>query len=232
MKGVVDRARLRSWSPWSTRESQFLEFGENGKPNSNPAMSLTCWPSAGQWQQFSLPFGGETHECHIALRNLLDTGDGIALNYKSPPMKSMKQGQGFWSKLTSGRTSEILVTRHRGELRENGGSWVIQKAPLPRDDCRYFHPQFRLRDKCGGLASGSHSDNPPLEPRQVNTVLLKGPPEKEDRCYYLRVSKVFGLMDLFSAWGHEYTAKELYAYYLSCRIFAHKRQNQNKCGRQ
>ena len=31
------------------------------------------------------------HECHIALRNLLDTGDGIALNYKSPPMKSMKQ---------------------------------------------------------------------------------------------------------------------------------------------
>ena len=128
-----------------------------------------------------------------------------------------------------------LVTRHRGELRENGGSWVRQKTPFPQDEC-YFHPQFNLRtpclkDKFGGLASGIHSDNP-LERGLVNTVLRKGPPEKEDRCYYLRCAKVFGLMDLFSAWGHEYTAKELYAYYLSCHIFAHKRQNQNKRGRQ
>ena len=130
-----------------------------------------------------------------------------------------------------------LVTRHRGELRENGGSWVRQKTPFPQDEC-YFHPQFNLRDKSGGLGPLPPSDNPPWEPGLVNTVLRKGPPEKEDRSYHLRCAKmdrcakVFGLMDLFSAWGHEYTAKELYAYYLSCRIFAHKRQNQNKRGRQ
>ena len=115
-----------------------------------------------------------------------------------------------------------LVARHRGELRESRGLWVRQKTPFPQDEC-YFHPQFNLRDKSGGLGPLPPSDNPPWEPGLVNTVLRKGPPEKED-CYYLRCAKIFGLMDLFSAWGHEYTAKELYAYYMSCRIFAHKCQ--------
>ena len=39
----------------------------------------------------------------------------------------------------------------------------------------------------------------------------------------IRIAKVFALADLFGRFGHEFSAKDLYAYYLMCRVIASTR---------
>ena len=41
---------------------------------------------------------------------------------------------------------------------------------------------------------------------------------------YMRVAKVFSLMDLFTAHGSAFTADELYTVYLSCPLIARRRE--------
>ena len=41
---------------------------------------------------------------------------------------------------------------------------------------------------------------------------------------YMRVAKVFSLMDLFTAHGAAFTADALYKFYLSCPLIARRRK--------
>ena len=105
-----------------------------------------------------------------------------------------------------------LHDRHRGEVRELHGSgyWSSwDDGPLPRE---VFHTQLRgsfIRVTgelavSGALASGSRFNN---SMGQVD----------------VRRAKVFSLGDLFFEFGERYTARELYEYYLSCRVIATRR---------
>ena len=100
-----------------------------------------------------------------------------------------------------------LVLRHRGEIRELRGFWEVFDDPLPRE---MLNPQFngsfvRVSGEMamqGWLAAGSWSPRGELE---------------------VRKARVFGLADLFFAFGESYTAAELYEFYTTCRVIARRR---------
>ena len=97
-----------------------------------------------------------------------------------------------------------LCLRHRGEVRELSGQWEEFDGPLPGG---MLNPQFngsflRVSGEMamrGRLAAGSWGRRGELEVRRA---------------------RVFGLADLFLAFGESYTAAELYEYYTTCRVIA------------
>ena len=97
-----------------------------------------------------------------------------------------------------------LVSRHRGEVRELSGSgyWFPWEGKEP---ARATHQQLKdLIMWKEVLASGGAASGGTTRPQ-------------------VRVAKVFGLMDLFVALGHGFTAEKLYEVYLSCPLIARRR---------
>ena len=100
-----------------------------------------------------------------------------------------------------------LCRRHHGEVRELRGYWEQFDGPVTKE---MLHPQFngsflRLNGAMvvpGQLAPGSCNDEGEME---------------------VRVANVFGLADLFFAFGEHFTAAELYHYYKKCRIIAFRK---------
>ena len=100
-----------------------------------------------------------------------------------------------------------LCLRHRGEVRELRGQWEEFDGPLPREMLNtQFNGSFvRVSGEMamqGKLAAGSWGKRGELEIRQA---------------------RVFGLADLFLAFGESYTAVVLYKYYTTCRVIAMRR---------
>ena len=100
-----------------------------------------------------------------------------------------------------------LCLRHRGEVRELRGRWAEFDGPLPRE---MLNPQFngsfvRVSGQMalqGRLAAGSQGSRGELE---------------------VRKARVFGLADLFYEFGERYTARELYEFWMTCRVIAQRR---------
>ena len=100
-----------------------------------------------------------------------------------------------------------LCLRHRGEVRELRGRWAEYDGPLPRE---MLNPQFkgsfvRVSGQMalqGRLAAGSQGRRGELE---------------------VRKARVFGLADLFYEFGERYTARELYEFWMTCRVIATRR---------
>ena len=101
-----------------------------------------------------------------------------------------------------------LCLRHRGEVRELSGNWQEFDGPVPRE---VLNPQFNgsfvrvsgALATTGQLAAGIWPRRGELE---------------------IRHARVFSLADLFVAFGEWFTAAELYAFYVSCRVIAMRRQ--------
>ena len=45
----------------------------------------------------------------------------------------------------------------------------------------------------------------------------------DDAKHWWREARCYGLAEVFAEFGHRYTAKQLYRYYLAARILVHKR---------
>ena len=129
------------------------------------------------------------------------------------PSAAAWREEGWEMPATGGSTREAwsfireLCLRHRGEVRELRGYWEEFDGPL---SIEMLNPQFngsfiRVSGELAmqrQLAAGSWGRRGELE---------------------IRVARVFGLADLFAAFGASYTAKELYEYYESRRVIAARR---------
>ena len=102
-----------------------------------------------------------------------------------------------------------LCKRHRGEVRELRGVWAEFDGPLPREMLNTeFNGSFvRVSGEMamrGRLAAGSRAR-------------IRGELE-------VRQARVFGIADLFWAFGESFSAAELYGYYTTCRVVAMRRE--------
>ena len=136
-----------------------------------------------------------------------------------------------------------LILRHRGEVREISGAWVLVDAPFPTEE-RFHHAQFAHNDagrkalttftgkrgRMGGKQGGKGGDGhwrqeEEEEDSWSNTMVMTSWCNRNN--HYVRDAKCFGLAELFFEFGDKYTAKALYRYYLSTTILAHKRVHSN-----
>ena len=128
--------------------------------------------------------------------------------------------------LAIGRSATIsiknLTQRHRGEVRELSSSayWSLWGGKVP---VRAYHPQLIGLIMQWQPASGG--SEPASDSRQRQPA--PGGSEPAWGCnmqLYMRVAKVFSLMDLFAGLGAAFTADALYKFYLRCPLIARRRK--------
>ena len=116
-----------------------------------------------------------------------------------------------------------MVNNHLGEVREIDGAWVRHDGPLPLDST-YYNPQYAItkrqwRDWMGGkgrpepAVGGSVNGDPE---GRFCTILAHQHTDGAP-AFKARQARIISLAELFWFWGHEYTAHELYSYYVNAR---------------
>ena len=129
-------------------------------------------------------------------------------------------------KLAIGSSATIsiknLTQRHRGVVRELSSSayWSPWEGKVPASAC---HPQLIGLIMQWQPASGG--SEPASDSRQRQPA--PGGSEPAWGCnmqLYMRVAKVFSLMDLFVGLGAAFTADALYKFYLRCPLIARRRK--------
>jgi len=143
--------------------------------------------------------GAASGALEVAASGAVDTGDNLLC-------------EDGWSIIRT------MCTAHCGELRELRGSWTLVHGPCPSETHLY---DSRL--KCSQRDSAPGQINAFFGKAgfglcSADTALASG---SEDRdAYHLRRDAVLvGLADLFLAFGDEHSAKELYSFYMSLRVF-------------
>ena len=119
-----------------------------------------------------------------------------------------------------------MVRNHEGEVREIDGSWVQQAGAPPtlRTHPALFHCQYALtRQEYLALHNGytPPPPDPSRDPERRYNNILAAPAVGGGGggAFLVRVCRIISLAELFWFWGTQYTARELYTYYVHSRRF-------------
>ena len=129
------------------------------------------------------------------------------------------------------RVKEIndMVNNHLGEVREIDGAWVRQEGAVPLSKV-FYNSQYAI-NRQQYMEWLAHQRARKAEQPALGGELQQLPDHTQDPegryCSLLayqrgggfkaRTARVFALAELFWFWGHEFTARELYAYYVHAR---------------
>ena len=120
-----------------------------------------------------------------------------------------------------------MVNNHVGEVREIDGAWVRHDGETPKSMV-FFNPQYAINWRQWhmhrpGVGSGvtelaelpDHTQDP--EGRYCTILAHHQPAIGGAPAFKVRTARVISLAEIFWFWGHEFTARELYAYYVHAR---------------
>ena len=123
-----------------------------------------------------------------------------------------------------------MVRNHEGEVREIDGAWVKHEgiAPTPDSHPALFHCQYALtrheylllQDKGLGKKAFRLAD-PTQDPERRYNNILAAPAfgGGGGSGFMVRVCRIMSLAEVFWFFGNQYTARELYNYYIHGRRF-------------
>ena len=187
------------------------------------------WPYArrvGLKSYISETFIADAHRWNVMCQKLLTKGTALSTTH----MTLCADIPDRFKSAIGDHAKEIndMVRNHEGEVREIDGAWVLHHGtvPTPWSHPTLYNAQYALcrqqylalQDK--GKGKGHQLPDPMRDVEQrYNNILALAQPAFGGGCggFKVRVCKAIALAELFWFFGAEFTARELYAYYVNAR---------------